>query len=155
APTQAVHAGARSPTRGRGAPVSERGEAGTGRPVQVVVPAPAAVVVVRHDDPPPEPPDELVPFVVPIVVEAVIVDWSLTDDTVAFGDVSVPGRFDAWRAGWERRWLLDPTTSIERFVAAAVELGGAGAAAVLDPIVAAGCECVVEPPSLAALVRTV
>lgn len=122
---------------------------------RVVVPAPDVVMVVRHAEPPGEPPDELVPYVVPKVFEGEILDWQLTDDALAFGEYSVPSRFAAWRAEWERWWLLDPTSTIERLVDAAAELCGSEPAGPLVELAASGFESVVEPAAFDDLVHAV
>ena len=88
----------------------------------IIVPSAELVAVVRHDDLPSEAPDDLTPYVRPTRdAGGVVTDWLLTEDTLAFADVSVPMRFAGWRATWERSWMLDPLSSLERLVAVAHE----------------------------------
>ena len=87
----------------------------------IIVPSAELVAVVRHDDVPTAVPDELTPYVRPVVRDGATVDWLLTEDTLAFADVTVPLQFAGWRTAWERSWMLDPLSSLERLVAAAQE----------------------------------
>lgn len=84
----------------------------------IVVPPAELAAVVRHADVPSEPPDELLPYVRPAVRDGATEDWLLTEDTLAFADVAIPLAFERWRAAWERSWLLDPLSSLERLVSA-------------------------------------
>ncbi len=90
-------------------------------PFPIIVPSAELVAVVRHSDVPDSAPDELVPFVRATrhADHEPIADWLLTEDTLAFADVEVPMRYAQWRAMWERSWILDPLSSIERLVSAA------------------------------------
>jgi hypothetical protein len=87
----------------------------------IIVPSAELVAVVRHGDVPTSIPDELTPYVRPVVRDGVTVDWLLTEDTLAFADVAVPLQFAGWRTSWERSWMLDPLSSLERLVAASQE----------------------------------
>jgi hypothetical protein len=82
----------------------------------VVVPAPDVWAILRFETPPRDPPDDLVAFVLREGDE-----WLLTDDAVAFGDVGVVTRFDAWRTRWERTCVIDPLPHLLRLVEVADE----------------------------------
>jgi hypothetical protein len=90
-------------------------------PFPIIVPSAELVAVVRHDDVPDAAPDDLVPYVRAArhAPDEPIADWLLTEDTLAFADVEIPMRYAQWRAAWERSWILDPLSSIERLVSAA------------------------------------
>lgn len=75
----------------------------------VVVPPAEVRAVVQFGERPTVAPDDLVAFVV-----SEQGDWVLTDDVLAFGDPEVIERFEAWRATWERTWLLDPRSNVIR-----------------------------------------
>lgn len=77
----------------------------------VVVPPAEVRAVVRFGVPPTVAPEDLAAFVLPEQG-----DWVLTDDVLAFGEPDVLERFDAWRATWERTWLLDPRTNVIRLL---------------------------------------
>ena len=77
----------------------------------VVVPSAEVRAVVRFGVPPAAAPEDLAAFVVPEHG-----DWVLTDDVLAFGEPDVLERFDAWRAGWERTWVLDPRSNVIRLL---------------------------------------
>lgn len=88
----------------------------------IIVPAAEVVAVVHHDDPPGEAPEMLDAYVRPAMrADGTVADWLLTEDTLAFADVEIPMRYAQWRSTWERSWLLDPMTSLERLVSAARE----------------------------------
>lgn len=88
----------------------------------IIVPSAELVAVVRHSDVPAVAPDDLTPYVRPTVdASGHVTDWLLTEDTLAFADVSVPLQFAGWRTAWERSWMLDPIAVLERLVAAAHE----------------------------------
>jgi hypothetical protein len=90
-------------------------------PFPIIVPSAELVAVVHHGDVPAAAPDELVPYVRAArhTDDETIADWLLTEDTLAFADVEIPMRYAQWRATWERSWILDPLSSIERLVSAA------------------------------------
>jgi hypothetical protein len=91
-------------------------------PGPIIVPSAELVAVVRHSAVPTTAPDDLIPYVRPTVDAAGnVTDWLLTEDTLAFADVSVPMRFAEWRTAWERSWMLDPISVLERLVAVAHE----------------------------------
>jgi hypothetical protein len=77
----------------------------------LVVPSADVWAVVRWRDLPESPPDELVAF-----TARTPDDWVLTDDAVAFGEHGVIESFTAWRSSWDRTWVLDPLSSLERLV---------------------------------------
>lgn len=88
----------------------------------IIVPSAELVAVVRHGDVPSSAPDDLMPYVRPTLdASGAATDWLLTEDTLAFADVSIPMRFGAWRTAWERSWMLDPISVLERLVAVAHE----------------------------------
>lgn len=87
----------------------------------IIVPSAELVAVVRHDEVPTAVPDDLTPYVRPVVRDGATIDWLLTEDTLAFADVTIPLQFAGWRTAWERSWMLDPLSSLERLVAAAQE----------------------------------
>jgi hypothetical protein len=88
----------------------------------IIVPTAELVAVVRHAPVPPDAPDDLLAYVRPAIgADDAVTDWLLTEDTLAFADVSVPLRFEAWRGVWERSWMLDPISTLERLVAVAHE----------------------------------
>lgn len=87
----------------------------------LIVPSAELIAVVRHAELPPQPPDDLMPYVRPTLVGGVIDDWLLSDETLAFADVTIPTSFELWRSSWERSWVLDPVASLERLVSAANE----------------------------------
>lgn len=94
----------------------------TDLPGPIIVPSAELVALVRHSDVPDVAPDDLVPYVRPAgAPDATPSDWLLTEDTLAFADVSVPMRYSQWRSAWERSWILDPLASLERLVSAARE----------------------------------
>lgn len=88
----------------------------------IITPSMELVVSVRHTAPASTPPDELLAFVVPVYDEDQLIDWTLTTDAVAFGNVDTPQMFDRWRSTWERSWTLDPLSSLERLVGVAQDL---------------------------------
>lgn len=91
-------------------------------PGPIIVPSAELVAVVRHGDVPTDAPDDLTPYVRPTVdASGAATDWLLTEDTLAFADVSIPLRFAGWRTAWERSWMLDPISALERLVAVAHE----------------------------------
>jgi hypothetical protein len=109
-------------------------------PFPIIVPAAELVAVVRHGDVPERAPDDLVPYVSAVrgADQGPIVDWLLTEDTLAFADVEIPMRYAQWRSVWERSWILDPLTSLERLVSAARQFEVSAPAAtllehILDP----------------------
>lgn len=87
----------------------------------IIVPSAELVAVVRHADVPADAPDDLLPYVRPAIdpIGDTVADWLLTEDTLAFAGVEVPVRFAQWRSTWERSWILDPLSSLERLVSAA------------------------------------
>ena len=88
----------------------------------IIVPSAELVALVRHDEVPTEVPDDLTPYVRPTHdAKGAVTDWLLTEDTLAFADVSIPLRFAGWRTSWERSWMLDPLSALERLVAVAHE----------------------------------
>jgi hypothetical protein len=119
------------------------------------LPSPPVIAAVRHGHPPLRPPTDLVPFVDAVEVAGALVDWQMTRDAVAFGEPAVFEQYVAWRATWERVYVLDPVTSIARLAAVAAEFDGSGAAERLEQLAETGIERVVEPgglgPLLAAL----
>lgn len=119
------------------------------------LPSPSVVAVVRHDHPPLRPPAALVPFVDAVVIAdgaAEAVDWAMSADAIAFGEPGLVQQYAAWRATWERVFVLDPLASIARLAAIAAEFDGSGAARQLEQLGEAGFEWVVEPNGLAPLV---
>ena len=93
-------------------------------PDPVITPSAGLWAVVRHAAVPERVPDDLLAFVTPIYDEETLVDWALTEDVVAFGDVDVPTAYQRWRATWERTWPLDSHSSLTRLTAVARSLAG-------------------------------
>jgi hypothetical protein len=87
----------------------------------IIVPSAELVAVVRHAALPPAPPEDLLPYVRSTPIGDEIDDWLLSEDTLAFADVTIPTQFELWRNSWERSWVLDPVSSLERLVSAAAE----------------------------------
>lgn len=77
----------------------------------LVVPSADVWAVVRWHELPAAPPDDLLAFTVRVGDE-----WVLTDDAVAFAERDVIERFTTWRSSWDRTWVLDPLSSLERLV---------------------------------------
>jgi hypothetical protein len=114
----------RRPLAAPGGPDVEIGDRGraVNDPFPIIVPSAELAAVVRHGTVPDDVPDPLVAYVRPVVdADGAPVDWLLTEDTLAFADVSVPMFYAQWRATWERSWILDPLSSLERLVSAARE----------------------------------
>lgn len=87
----------------------------------IIVPSPDVLAIVRHRDPPVEAPNRLVPFVTRVGGDRGE-GWVLTDDVVAFGPHDVVRDFAEWRSNWERVWILDPTSNLERLRGLIAEL---------------------------------
>ena len=121
------------------------------------LPSPPVVATVRHDHPPLRPPADLVPFVEVVDHDGAIADWEMTDDAVAFGEPAVFEQYVAWRATWERVWVLDPLISVVRLVTAAAEFDSSSGARRLGELsgggrgIATGAARVVEPDGLGPL----
>jgi hypothetical protein len=102
---------------------SASGEGGEAPPPDdLIVPSAEVTASVRHAPPPVAPPFDLVPYVVPVHAGDELDDWYLTEDTLAFAEPGIPTAFAEWRAEWERTWVLDPISSLERLCAAIAEL---------------------------------
>lgn len=84
----------------------------------IIVPPAEVRALVRFDRPSAAPPDDLIAFVIEEQG-----DWVLTDDALAFGDPDILDHFTAWRATWEREWVLDPRTTIVRLLGLAKATG--------------------------------
>lgn len=113
------------------------------------LPSPPVVATVRHDHPPLRPPAGLVPFVEVVEHAGAIVDWEMTSDAVAFGEPALFEQYVAWRATWERVWVLDPLISVVRLVTAAAEFDSSSGSRRLGEL--AGAARVVEPGGLGPL----
>ena len=88
----------------------------------IITPSLELVASVHLAVPASTPPDELLSFTVPVHESNELIDWALTTDSVAFGDTDIRRLFDEWRSTWERSWMLDPLSGIERLVAVARDL---------------------------------
>lgn len=121
------------------------------------LPSPPVVATVRHDHPPLRPPAGLVPFVEVVEHAGAIVDWEMTSDAVAFGEPALFEQYVAWRAAWERVWVLDPLISVVRLIAAAAEFDSSSGSRRLGELagagtgIATGAARVVEPDGLGPL----
>lgn len=73
----------------------------------------------RHGEVPREPPDDLIAFCIPVGESNDVVNWSLTDDSIAFGDHGVVGRFAEWRSSWEQAWVIGATDMLAIFASTA------------------------------------
>ncbi len=62
-------------------------------------------------------------FVVPVIEEGDVVDWLLTQDSIAFGPYGLATAFDVWRGTWQERWELDPVHSFQRLFRLVVDAG--------------------------------
>lgn len=94
-----------------------------------VYPAPHVVARVQIDDVPTEAPMQLDSFVVPVIEDGEIVDWLLTQDSIAFGPYGLATAFDIWRGTWQERWELDPVHSFQRLFRFVVDAGANNASA--------------------------
>ncbi len=78
---------------------------------------------VRIGDVPTEAPAQLASFVVPVTEEGAVVDWMLTQDSIAFGPHDLTTAFKDWHGTWQERWELDPVHSFQRLFRSVVDAG--------------------------------
>ena len=89
-----------------------------------VYPAPHVVARVQIGDVPTAAPTQLDSFVVAVIEEGTVVDWLLTQDSIAFGPYGLATAFDTWRGSWQERWELDPVHSFQRLFRLVLDAGG-------------------------------
>jgi hypothetical protein len=119
-----------------------------------VLPAPPVNAVVRHGDLPAAPPDGLRAHV-ELTEVAGQPSWVLR--THAAADAPTVSRFVDWRAGWERVWRLEPTSSVLRMCTLARSLADSGqlrGVDMIDVLAAAAAADTVVDPSMVAKART-
>lgn len=86
----------------------------------IVVPAADAEAIVRFAEPPEAAPDDVSAYVTRTSDGRP--DWRLSDDAIALGPPGVIEAFDAWRAAWERVWILDPSSQLTQLAGLATDL---------------------------------